>query len=61
MIGAAEEVQRVANQFRDCPVHGRMADPIVGIVGTQIAIVCPYCSGSDVLAMWEAEGRQALA
>lgn len=39
-----------------CPTHGALPDPIVLTMGTEnIAFGCPYCSGPDILAAWEAE------
>jgi hypothetical protein len=61
MTDAYADLKRVKEQFEVCPTHGFMADPVVGVVGTQIAIACPHCSGAHVLAAWEAEGSQVLA
>jgi len=58
---ASAELERVYKQLDTCPTHGFMPDPIVGHVGDQIAICCPYCSGNTVREAWEAEGKQALA
>jgi hypothetical protein len=58
----AETVQRIYREHDTCPTHGKLEDPIVGTVAPdQIAIVCPWCSDPQVLAAWEAEGKQALA
>ena len=57
---AAAEVERVAAQFPTCPHHGRLEDPIVGHVGKQIAIVCPWCSDPPVLEAWKAEGKRGM-
>lgn len=61
MSAVAAELERIYRQFDTCEVHGHMADPVVGTVGDQIAICCPHCSGSDVMAAWEAEGTEVLA
>lgn len=42
---------------RECPVHGHLEDPIVGLLSDRVAFGCPDCSGEDVRAAWEAEGR----
>jgi hypothetical protein len=60
MHEAAAELERVAAMFPECPHHGKLEDPIVGRVGTQIAICCPWCSDPKVLAAWEAEGRRGV-
>lgn len=52
---AAAEVRRVHAQFPACPKHGPLKDPIIGHVGDQIAICCPWCSSPEILAAWEAE------
>ena len=57
----AAELRRVWAQYPACPQHGKLDDPIIGHVGTQIAICCPWCSGSDVLRAWEQEGKVAHA
>lgn len=42
-----------------CGTHGRIPDPIVGILvttdGARVAFACPHCSGPEVLAAWENE------
>lgn len=55
------EVLRVVDKHRVCPTHGRLEDPIVGLVGDQIAVACPWCSGDAVREAWEAEGRKGTA
>lgn len=40
-----------------CPTHGELKDPILAILGEQVAFICPWCSGPEILAAWEAEGR----
>jgi hypothetical protein len=57
---AAAELERIHEQHGSCVVHGLLADPVIGLVGKQIAICCPWCSGADVQALWEAEGKQVL-
>jgi len=43
-----------------CPWHGKLDDPVIGMVdaqaGSYLVVACPWCSGSAVLARWEAEG-----
>ena len=55
---AALEADR--KQFgASCPVHGELADPVIGIVeGSMVAFACPHCSGPEVLKAWEDEGKQ---
>lgn len=57
---AAKELERdKLAAGSSCPTHGELADPIVGILGNRVAFCCPWCSGADVLAAWEAEGERS--
>lgn len=40
-----------------CVVHGELKDPAIGRVGDQVAFICPWCSGPEILAAWQAEGE----
>ncbi len=46
---------------KTCTVHGRIEDPIIGILraghAPRIAFACPDCSGADVRAAYEKEGK----
>lgn len=42
-----------------CAVHGELKDPVIGILGDQVAFVCPWCSGPEILAAWTAEGERS--
>jgi hypothetical protein len=44
-----------------CPVHGAIDDPIIGILDGRIAFVCPKCSGPEIQARYEAEGKRGVA
>lgn len=58
----ADEIERLAEQFQDCPVHGPMEDPIIALAANnQLAVACPHCSDPDVLAAWEAEGKRGVS
>jgi translation initiation factor 2 beta subunit (eIF-2beta)/eIF-5 len=61
MPEVAAELRKVWEQYPSCPTHGKLEDPIIGRVGTQVAICCPWCSGSDVLRALEHEGKVAHA
>jgi hypothetical protein len=56
----AAEIERVHAEFPECPHHGRLEDPIIGRTATQIAIICPWCSGPAILEAWETEGRRGV-
>jgi hypothetical protein len=43
---------------RTCLEHGLLADPALGVLdfaGSRLVVACPWCSGPDVLARWEAQ------
>lgn len=40
-----------------CPIHGELADPIVGMLHSELAFICPDCSDPKVKAQWVAEGE----
>ena len=51
-------LERDVNEIgRTCSVHGYLDDPVVGveIAGARLIIACPFCSGEEVLARWEAQ------
>jgi hypothetical protein len=53
-----ESIKKLHREVGDnCEVHGPLEDPIVGLVGEQVAFVCPWCSAPAMLAAWEAEGE----
>jgi hypothetical protein len=57
---AVEEVEKIHARFPDCPVHGKLEDPIVGTGGPKtgfehIAIICPWCSSDELREAWEKE------
>lgn len=59
-----EEFERDRKAFAVCPIHGELADPVIGIAdveGQRVAFGCPDCSGPEVRAQWEAEGRRGRA
>ena len=54
---ADELAQDAAKAAPYCPTCERkLEDPVVGILGQRVAFACPHCSGSAILAAWEAEG-----
>lgn len=57
----ADAVRHAVEQHRTCPTHGYLHDPIVAIVGTSVASICPWCSDPEVLAAWEREGAVGAA
>ena len=51
-----ETIQKLYKEVgNNCAVHGELVDPIVGLIGEQVAFICPWCSGPEMLAAWEAE------
>ena len=59
--GNSESANRIA-EMRDrvgrlCAIHGRLDDPIIALLGPDVAFACPWCSAPDVLKKWEAEGE----
>lgn len=46
-----------------CPTHGKMDDPVIGLVGeganARVAFACPWCSGAEILNAWEKEGMRS--
>ena len=43
-----------------CPgCERKLDDPVIGLTHGRVAFACPHCSGPDILAQWEAEGRAA--
>ncbi len=41
-----------------CVTHGKVADPVIGIVGDRVAFGCPWCSDPAILKAWEDEGER---
>ena len=41
-----------------CVTHGKVADPVIGIVGDRVAFGCPWCSDLAILKAWEEEGER---
>jgi len=60
---AAEFEADKAKYGSSCPVHGELADPVIGMVGegstARVAFACPQCSGPEILAAWEKEGMRS--
>jgi hypothetical protein len=57
--GTEEEIaviKRLVEENRECPKHGYLEDPIVGLAGEKAAVICPHCSSPEILAAWEKEG-----
>lgn len=55
-----ESIKRLHREVGDnCEVHGPLEDPIVGLYNEQVAFICPWCSAPEMLAAWEAEGKDA--
>jgi hypothetical protein len=44
-----------------CPTHGSLEDPIMGILDGRVAFVCPWCSGPEIQAAYEAEGKRGVS
>ncbi len=40
-----------------CPIHGELIDPIMGILGKEIAFCCPQCSSPELFKAWQEEGE----
>jgi hypothetical protein len=45
----------------ECPVHGKLEDPIVVVSPEmgRVAFCCPRCSAPEILEAWEREGAEA--
>lgn len=57
---AAEAVELLREKVgRECPTHGRLEDPIIAILGDEIAFACPDCSDPDVRDAWAREPLEA--
>lgn len=57
---AAEAVELLREKIgRECQVHGRLEDPIIAILGDEIAFACPDCSDPDVRDAWAREPVEA--
>lgn len=59
--GHSDSANRIS-ELRDrvgrlCAIHGRLDDPIIALLGEDIAFACPWCSDPEVLKQWEAEGE----
>lgn len=53
---AAEAVELLRSQVgQTCPVHGHLDDPIISLLGDEIAFGCPDCSGEDLRRRWVEE------
>lgn len=61
MTEAADAVRTMCAMFPRCEVHGELKDPIIGHVGSRLAVICPWCSSPAVLKAYEAEGRRGIA
>ncbi len=60
---AIDEIEKVHRQFPRCATHGKLEDPIIMVAGegeaSQIAIVCPKCSGPEIQRAYEAEATRS--
>lgn len=57
---AAKMLEHLREQIgTECPVHGHIEDPIIGVLGGEVAFACPDCSGADVREQWANEGPVA--
>ena len=55
---AAVEIEALYERVGNlCTIHGRLDDPIIGILEGQVAFCCPDCSAPEMKAAWEKEGR----
>ena len=54
---AAKVEQEMNDAGRTCESHGYLHDPILGIDygKMKIVVACPWCSGEEALARWEAQ------
>jgi hypothetical protein len=53
---AAEAVELLRSKVgSNCPVHGKLEDPIITLLGEEIAFGCPDCSGEELRQMWAEE------
>lgn len=53
---AAEAVELCRDTIgRLCTIHGHLDDPILTLLGEELAFVCPQCSSPEVFAAWQAE------
>jgi hypothetical protein len=56
--GLHELAAKISAKAHVCMKHGVVEDPIIAVVSPRhTQTFCPWCSGSAVLAAWEAEGR----
>lgn len=57
---ARAEFERDRLRAGRCPEHGLLDDPAILLVGEgaerRTAFACPFCSGPELRARWEAEG-----
>ena len=54
----AAEFERDKEIAAVCVTHGKVADPVIGLVGDQVAFGCPWCSDPAILKAWEDEGER---
>lgn len=59
----AEFERDKAKYGSECPTHGAIEDPVIGLVGSgadaRVAFACPWCSGPEILKAWEQEGMRS--
>ena len=54
------EIAEVIEMMREkigseCPIHGKLEDPIISLLGDEIAFGCPECSGEALRRQWAEE------
>lgn len=53
---AAEAIELLRSKVgSSCPVHGHLEDPVISLLGDEIAFGCPDCSGDDLRRQWAEE------
>jgi hypothetical protein len=59
----AAKLEEMSRECSVCSLHGRLVDPIVGILPADgsIALMCPACSSPEVRERYEREGRREMA
>jgi hypothetical protein len=52
----AEAIELLRSQIgQECPEHGHLDDPIITLLGDEIAFGCPDCSGEELRRVWAEE------
>lgn len=55
----ADELEQDKLVAAHCTVHGAIDDPVIGLLGGQVAFACPWCSGDAVREQWQREGEMS--